>query len=178
MIRRCEERDRAAILEIVNDAAHAYKGVIPDDCWHEPYMSADELRSEIGSGIEFWADEVGGLMRGVMGLQQVGDVTLIRHTYVRSADQGHGIGGALLEHLRHLTVRPMLVGTWRDASWAVRFYERRGFQVVPREQVPALLRRYWSVPERQIAASVVLADERWRRGLARGAWPEDPGAIL
>lgn len=160
VIRRCEERDRAAILAVVNDAARAYKGVIPEDYWHEPYMSEEELRSEIGSGIEFWADEDGGVMRGVMGLQHVGDVSLIRHAYVRTADQGHGIGGALLEHLRHLTVRPVLVGTWRDAAWAIRFYEHRGFRVVPSEQTRALLLRYWNVPEQQIAASVVLAHGR------------------
>lgn len=123
-------------------------------------MSRDELRSEIDAGVEFWGYEAGRRLRGVMGIEHVDDVALIRHAYVRTADQRRGIGGALLAHLRHVTTRPMLVGTWRDASWAVTFYERRGFRLVPAEETPALLRRYWTVPEEQIAASVVLADER------------------
>lgn len=161
MIRRCEDLELGTVLEIVNDAARAYRGVIPDDRWHEPYMSGDELRAEIEAGVEFWAYEEDGRLRGVMGLQHVDDVTLIRHAYVRTTDQRRGIGGALLAHVRWLTTGPLLVGTWRDASWAVAFYERRGFRLVPDDETPALLRRYWTVPDAQIAASVVLGDERW-----------------
>ena len=158
MIRRCDEHDFEAIHSIVNEAARAYDGVIPADCWHEPYMPRKELRREIDAGVVFWGYAEEGVLSGVMGIQDVQDVTLIRHAYVRRAAQGRGIGSALLQALRAQTARPVLVGTWADATWAVRFYERHGFRLVSPEQKDSLLRRYWTVVERQIETSVVLVD--------------------
>ncbi len=168
MIRRCAETDFEAILAVINDAARAYDGVIPADRYHEPYMPAEELRGEIEAGVEFWAWEEGGAVLGTMGIQDVKDVALIRHAYVRSADQGRGIGGRLLEGLRGQTARPLLVGTWADAVWAIRFYEKHGFELAPAEEKAALLRRYWSVPKRQIETSVVLAESGWLAGAGAG----------
>jgi GNAT superfamily N-acetyltransferase len=170
MIRHCEEADFETILAIVNEAARAYDGVIPADRYHEPYMPAAELRGEIDAGVEFWAWEEAGTLRGVMGVQDVKDVTLIRHAYVRPADQGRGIGARLLAHLRAQTTRPLMIGTWADAAWAIRFYEKHGFERTSAEQKAALLRRYWSVPERQIETSVVLAEPGWlaRAGASGG----------
>ena len=136
---------------MINDAARAYDGVIP----------AEELRGEIEAGVEFWAWEEHGAVLGIMGVQGVKDVALIRHAYVRNADQGRGIGGRLLEGLRGQTARPLLVGTWADAVWAIRFYEKHGFELTPAEEKAALLRCYWSVPKRQIETSVVLAERGW-----------------
>ncbi len=161
MIRRCEDHEFEAIYAIVNDAAEAYRGVIPADRWHEPYMSRDELRHELAAGVVFWGYEEGGELVGVMGLQPVGDVTLIRHAYVRTARRNQGIGGQLLSHLRCQTSRPILVGTWAAATWAVRFYEKHGFRLVTPAEKDRLLQRYWSIPPRQVETSVVLADARW-----------------
>jgi GNAT superfamily N-acetyltransferase len=161
VIRRCLDADFEAIYIIVNEAAQVYRGVIPTDCWREPYMARDELRSEIGDGVVFWGYEENGDLLGVMGIQSVKDVSLIRHAYVRSSDQNHGIGSKLLSHLRSLTNRPILVGTWKDATWAVRFYRKHGFKLVPKETKDRLLREYWSISDRQIETSVVLADDRW-----------------
>ena len=161
MIRRCDEQDFEAIYEIVNDAATAYRGVIPADCWAEPYMSRKELRAEIGAGVAFWGYEQDGALAGVMGIQRVRDVTLIRHAYVRSDSQRRGIGLALLESLHGQTDRPVLIGTWADAGWAIRFYERQGFRLVSPQEKDRLLRRYWTVNERQIETSVVLAGPAW-----------------
>jgi GNAT superfamily N-acetyltransferase len=159
-IRPCRDDERAAILALVNAAAEAYRGVIPADRWHEPYMAADELGREIAAGVAFWAYEDEGALAGVMGAQPVGDVELIRHAYVAPARQGRGIGGALLEHLVQRGTRRLLVGTWAAAEWAIRFYRRHGFEPVPPEEAAALLRRYWSIPERQIETSVVLIRSR------------------
>jgi GNAT superfamily N-acetyltransferase len=156
-IRPCRDDERATILQIVNAAAEAYRGVIPDDCWHEPYMSSDELEREIAAGVAFWGYECDGALVGVMGIQPVRDVHLIRHAYVRPDSQRRGIGAALLKHLRDLSERRMLVGTWAAAEWAIRFYRRHGFELVPDERRNALLETYWRVPERQIETSVVLA---------------------
>lgn len=156
-IRACLDDDRGAILAIVNAAAEAYRGVIPDDRWHDPYMSADELDAEIAADVEFWGYEADGELVGVMGIQPVRDVVLIRHAYVVPARQGEGIGRALLDHLRAMTDRPILIGTWSSAEWAIRFYERNGFELVSEERKSELLRKYWSIPERQIETSVVLA---------------------
>jgi GNAT superfamily N-acetyltransferase len=157
-IRRCRDEERTAILAIVNAAAEAYRGVIPADRWHEPYMDAAELDAEIDAGVVFWGYEADGALLGVMGIQSVGDVTLIRHAYVLPGSQGGGIGGALLRHLRRQSAGQVLVGTWAAAEWAVRFYRRTGFEIVAPERSAELLRTYWTIPERQIAASVVLAD--------------------
>lgn len=145
------------LLRIVNNAAVAYRGVIPDDCWHEPYMSPEELTAEIEAGVRFTGCFLSGALVGVMGVQQVHNVRLIRHAYVLTEQQGHGIGSKLLEHLRSPKQCPMLIGTWAAASWAIRFYERHGFGLVPRETIAPLLQAYWNVPERQVEASVVLA---------------------
>lgn len=161
MIRRCEETDFDAIYEIINEAAEVYKGIIPADRWKEPYMPRDELRHEIDADVQFWGYEEGGELLGVMGIQDVLDVTLIRHAYVRTAQQKKGIGGKLLSHLRTLTSRPILLGTWADATWAIRFYEKHGFRLVTPEEKDRLLRKYWSIPDRQIETSVVLVEESW-----------------
>jgi len=161
VIRPCRDADFEAVFEIVNDAAQAYRGVIPADRWHEPYMPRQELRGEIDAGVAFWGCEEGGELLGVMGIQDVKDVTLIRHAYVRTARRREGIGGRLLAHLRTLTARPLLMGTWAAATWAVRFYEKHGFRRVTHEEKERLLRVYWSIPVRQVETSVVLADETW-----------------
>lgn len=163
MIHRCDASEFDAIYATINDAASAYAGVIPDDVWHEPYMPAEELRREIADGVAFWGYQQGDELVGVMGLQVVQDVTLIRHAYVRTSMRNRGIGGELLRTLRSLTARPVLVGTWAAADWAIRFYEAHGFRAVSPEEKDRLLRRYWKVPPRQVETSVVLADERWRR---------------
>lgn len=164
MIRPCTLDDLDEIRVIVNDAAEAYRGVIADDCWTVPYMSAEELRHEIDDGVQFWGAVADGRLLAVMGLQQVGDVALIRHAYTRTANQGAGLGDALLACLRERTDRPVLVGTWKAATWAIAFYQRRGFRLVDAVQKDDLLRRYWSVPPRQMQESVVLADARWFEG--------------
>jgi GNAT superfamily N-acetyltransferase len=145
------------LLEIVNAAAEAYRGVIPADRWREPYMDAAELDREIASGVEFWGCEARGRLAGVMGIQAVRDVDLIRHAYVRPDVQGEGVGRRLLEHLLASAERPLLVGTWAAAEWAIRFYRRNGFEPVTTEQKNRLLSTYWSIPERQVETSVVLA---------------------
>ncbi len=161
MICPCNENDFAEILKIVNDAAQAYKGVIPEDCWKEPYMPEDELRREIEAGIVFWGKEEKGRLIGVMGLQNVQDVTLIRHAYVRTAERNKGVGKELLAFLLKMTDRPVLIGTWADAVWAIHFYEKHGFCLVTPEEKNRLLRKYWSISKRQIETSVVLADSKW-----------------
>jgi GNAT superfamily N-acetyltransferase len=156
-IRPCRENERDAILAIVNAAAEAYRGVIPADRWHEPYMPAGELDGELAAGVRFWGYEADGELVGVMGIQPVRDVDLIRHAYVAPASQGRGIGGALLRHLLDGAERQVLVGTWAAAEWAIRFYRGHGFEEVAPERAAELLREYWSIPERQISTSVVLA---------------------
>ena len=156
-IRTCRADERDAILAIVNAAAEAYRGVIPADRWHEPYMPAGELDGELAAGVEFWGYEDGGELIGVMGIQPVRDVQLIRHAYVAPGSQSRGIGGALLGHLESRTSERMLVGTWAAAEWAIGFYRRHGFELVGPERHAELLREYWSIPERQIATSIVLA---------------------
>jgi GNAT superfamily N-acetyltransferase len=159
-IRPCRDHERATILAIVNAAAKAYRGVIPPDRWHEPYMPAGELDAELAAGVGFSGYEDGGELLGVMGIQTVRDVELIRHAYVAPYAQRGGIGAALLEELTSGATRPLLVGTWADAEWAIRFYARHGFEQLPPERSAELLRDYWSIPERQIETSVVLAYER------------------
>ena len=143
----------------MNEAAEAYRNAIPVDCWHEPYMPMQQLDSEIAAGVRFWGYESEGELIGVMGIQKVLDVDLIRHAYVVSNQQGRGVGSALIKHIQNLATRPMLVGTWADARWAIRFYERHGFRLVTPAEKEVLLRRYWSIPDRQIETSVVLASD-------------------
>jgi N-acetylglutamate synthase-like GNAT family acetyltransferase len=156
IIRRSEQADFADILAIVNDAARAYRGVIPADCWHEPYMSRDELETEITEGVVFWVADQEGDLAGVMGIQDKGDVALVRHAYVASTTQRNGVGTKLLRHLETIVDKPILIGTWAAATWAIEFYRRNGFTVVPSDEKDQLLRTYWSIPARQIETSVVL----------------------
>lgn len=160
-IRKSAAEDFTAILAIVNDAAQAYRGVIPQDRWHDPYMSAAELAREIADGIAFWVAEDDDHLLGLMGIQDKGEVALVRHAYVAPAHQRKGIGAGLLRHVGSLAGKPILIGTWADASWAIDFYRRNGFTVVSKEDKDRLLRTYWSIPIRQIETSVVLADGRW-----------------
>jgi GNAT superfamily N-acetyltransferase len=154
--RRCREDEHPALLDIINLAAQKYRGVIPDDRWHEPYMNAEELASEIAAGIEFWGAEVNTSLVGVMGVQEVLDVDLIRHAYVLPAFQRKGVGGLLLSELCSRSSRTILIGTWAAASWAIGFYQRHGFELVGADETKRLLKKYWSIPERQIETSVVL----------------------
>ncbi|MEJ2254778.1 MAG: GNAT family N-acetyltransferase [Nitrospirota bacterium] len=157
-IRQCDAADFEAVLEIINDASRAYKDVIPADRWKEPYMPREELSHEIDEGVVFWGYEEQGELLGVMGVQDVEDVTLIRHAYVRTAWRNRGIGGRLLSFLRKRISRPILIGTWADAAWAIGFYQKHGFTVVSPEEKERLLRKYWNIPERQVETSVVLRE--------------------
>jgi GNAT superfamily N-acetyltransferase len=162
MITRCEPKDFNIIHEIINDAASAYRGIIPADRWHEPYMSEKELSQQIADGIQFWKYTEGDIILGVMGIQFKGDVTLIRHAYVRTTQRNKGIGGQLLKHLYKISDTPVLIGTWAAATWAIEFYEKHGFRVVSDAEKNILLRKYWTIPERQVETSVVLADKNWK----------------
>jgi GNAT superfamily N-acetyltransferase len=162
MIRRCEDRDSEVIWTIINDGAQAYKGVIPADQWTEPYMSREKMQHEISDGVVFWGFEDGRELVGVMGIQKVQDVTLIRHAYVRTKWRNRGIGAQLLSHLRGLTKDCILIGTWADAVWAIRFYEKHGFRMVGLAEKDRLLRKYWKISVRQRERSVALADAKWR----------------
>jgi GNAT superfamily N-acetyltransferase len=171
MIRRCRSNDILAVLSIINGAAIAYKGVIPGDRWHEPYMPLEELETEISRGVIFWGYFHHDMLTGVMGIQDAIDVTLIRHAYVKTEMQNRGIGTALLRHLEKLTDRPILIGTWKAAEWAIKFYKRNGFTLVTETEKNTLLRKYWTIPDRQVETSVVLADEKWlseRREISSG----------
>jgi GNAT superfamily N-acetyltransferase len=164
MIRLCTTQDFDQINVIINDGAQAYKGIIPADRFTDPYMSGDHLQHEIASGVIFYGYEDPqhpATLVGAMGIQHVHDVTLIRHAYVRTTHQKHGVGSALLAHLRELTDKPILIGTWADAGWAINFYQRHGFRKVTQDEKNLLLKRYWSIPERQVETSVVLADSKW-----------------
>jgi len=163
MIRKCYSKDFGAIYEIINDAAQAYKGLIPEDCWKEPYMSEEELWHEIKQGVRFWGYEEKNELVGVMGIQDVKDVTLIRHAYVRTQNRNRGIGSKLLSFLRRKINRPILIGAWKAATWAVKFYEKHGFKLVTEKEKDILLRKYWSIPLRQIETSVVLKEKKSKR---------------
>ncbi len=168
MIRPCIDADFETILHTINDGAEVYRGVIPPDRLPSPYMSAESLRHEIAARVEFFVDTEDGAVLGVMGIQSVQDVMLIRHAYVRTASQNRGVGGRLLAHLHSTTAKPVLMGAWADATWAIRFYQRHGFRVVGPQTKVRLLRTYWTVPERQVQTSVVLADATW--------WHNQPSA--
>jgi N-acetylglutamate synthase-like GNAT family acetyltransferase len=161
MIRKCKPKDFKAIYNIINDAAGAYKGIIPSDRWKYPYMPEDELKHEIDEGVIFWGYEEDGKLIGVMGIQEVRDVTLIRHAYVTTGRRNQGVGSSLLQSLLKKTVKPVLIGTWADAHWAIRFYEKHGFRLVSNDEKNMLLKRYWEIPERQVETSVVLVDEKY-----------------
>jgi len=161
MIRKCTDSDFEMILEIINEAAQAYKGVIPVDRWHEPYMSREELKHEIEDQVCFWGFEEEDALVGVMGIQDKGDVTLIRHAYVRSNKKKQGIGTRLLCFLESTTEKPILIGTWADATWAIAFYKKNGYRLLPEEEKNRLLSKYWTIPKRQVVTSVVLANKRW-----------------
>ena len=164
MIRDAAPGDVAAIHAVINDGASAYRGVIPADRWHEPYMPLEELEAELAAGVRFSCFVEDGEVQGVMGVQDKGPVVLIRHAYVRTAARRRGIGGRLLAHLVQQEARPILIGTWKAARWAIDFYERHGFRVLPDAQARALLETYWRVPARQMETSVVLADRRFVEG--------------
>ena len=161
MICKCDQKDFSEIYEIINDAAIAYRGIIPADRWHEPYMAEEELKKQIDEGVQFWSYAEDGKIIGVMGIQFKGDVTLIRHAYVRTTERNKGIGRKLLEHLCAISVTPILIGTWADAKWAIGFYQKQGFRLLPTEEKNNLLRKYWTIPVRQIETSVVLASSDW-----------------
>lgn len=163
----CGPADTETICEIINESAMAYKGVIPADCWHEPYMPLPELRSEITKGVRFYGFKIDGQLVGVMGIQDVKDVTLIRHAYIRTKQRSQGIGRQLLEFVTSLTSKPILIGAWAAASWAVRFYQNNGFTLVDEVEKEVLLRTYWTISTRQLETSVVVVDQRWMNGAAR-----------
>ena len=162
MIRICTEQDLAALHSIINDAAQAYKGVIPADRWHEPYMPMPELEREFRDGMRFWGLESDGELVGAMGIQDKGDVDLIRHAYVRTSRRNQGAGTRLLRHIEGTTRKPILVGTWADASWAIRFYRKNGYRALSRDDTERLLGKYWKIPPRQVATSIVLANAAWQ----------------
>ncbi|MFH2067202.1 MAG: GNAT family N-acetyltransferase [Pseudomonadota bacterium] len=161
MIRQCTEEDFQEIYNIINDSAQAYRGVIPEDRWHDPYMSREKLSLEIQDGIAFWGDEQNGQITGIMGIQDKGEVTLIRHAYVRTSMRSRGVGTRLMQHLEPLTENPILIGTWADAVWAISFYQKNGYKLVNREEKNRLLKKFWNIPDRQVETSVVLADRKW-----------------
>ncbi len=161
MIRKCTKDDLTMMYAIINDAAQAYEGVIPDDRWQDPYMPLDELKHEIEEGIVFWGIEEDGNLVGVMGIQDRGNVVLIRHAYVQTKRRNNGIGTQLLQHLEGMTKKPILIGTWANATWAIRFYERNGYYLLSRSETERLLQQYWNIPERQVVTSVVLANPTW-----------------
>ena len=156
MISQCTDEELPLVNTIINESAQAYQGIIPVDRWHEPYMSMEEMNAEIAKGVCFYGHYLDGDLVGVMGLQDVKDVTLIRHAYVLTKFRSRGIGRQMLEHLKQLTTRSILIGTWRAATWAIEFYQKNGFRLVDEEEKNRLLKTYWTVPERQIEESVVL----------------------
>jgi len=161
MIREATANDLDAIFEVINDAALAYKGIIPADRWHEPYMSMEELRTQIEEGVKFFCFTARGKICGVMGIQDKTEVKLIRHAYVRSAERKKGIGSELILELLKYSTTPVLVGTWKAAHWAIHFYENHGFVQVGEEEKITLLRKYWNIPDRQVETSVVLVDKKY-----------------
>ncbi|HMJ67923.1 MAG TPA: GNAT family N-acetyltransferase [Cyclobacteriaceae bacterium] len=162
MLEKCRPEDLHDIYTIINDAASAYKGVIPGDRWHDPYMPPEELTRQVEEGVIFWGYKEGDTTIGVMGLQDRGDVTLIRHAYVRTSHRNKGIGGKLLQYLTTLTSKPVLIGTWADATWAVDFYKKHGFRLITGAEKDRLLKKYWNIPQRQVETSVVLANADWK----------------
>ena len=169
MIRPCAVHDFEKIWTIINDGASAYRGVIPADCLKNPYMAKSELEHEMNDGVVFWGYEHSDNLIGVMGIQELGEVTLIRHAYVCTTAQRQGVGGKLLSHLCHLANHPLLIGTWADAKWAIEFYEKHGFELVSPQRKDRLLARYWKISPRQAETSVILASPEWRELEAKTA---------
>ena len=161
MIHKCVSENFREVFEVINDGASAYKGIIPQDRWHEPYMTEEELLAQVNQGVEFWVYTDNNRITGVMGIQGKEDVTLIRHAYVRTAERNKGIGSRLLKHLLAIADGPVLIGTWVAANWAIDFYKKHGFRLLPGEEKDRLLRKYWNIPDRQIETSVVLAGPTW-----------------
>jgi len=168
MIRKATDADFEEIFNIINDAAMAYKGVIPPDRWHEPYMTREELRGQIEEGVQFSCYVEDNQLIGVMGVQDKADVVLIRHAYVRTKQRKKGIGTLLLQELIEDAKKPILIGTWKAAEWAIRFYEKNGFLLLGEEEKDRLLKKYWAIPDRQVETSVVLADAAYKRSLTQG----------
>jgi N-acetylglutamate synthase-like GNAT family acetyltransferase len=163
VIRPCAAQEFETIWTIVNDGARAYRGIVPADCLKDPYMAKSELEHEMKDGVVFWGYENSGELIGVMGIQDVGEVTLIRHAYIRTSVQRRGIGGKLLSHLRKLAKNPLLIGTWANATWAIEFYEKHGFELLPAKHKDHLIPKYWKISQRQAEISVVLASLEWLR---------------
>ncbi|RJQ79504.1 MAG: N-acetyltransferase [Desulfobacteraceae bacterium] len=161
VLRPCEPNDFEDIYTIINDGAQAYKGVIPADRWHDPYMSRPDLEGEIQDNVLFWGIEQRGRLTAVMGIQDKGEVNLIRHAYVRTQCHRQGLGSRLLTCLAGMTAKPILIGTWADARWAVSFYQKHGYVLLEEEEKERVLKKYWRIPPRQVETSVVLADPRW-----------------
>lgn len=161
MIRKGTADDFEEIFAIINDAAIAYKGVIPADRWHEPYMSKEELQAQIEDGVRFSCYVDNDEIIGVMGIQDKAEVKLIRHAYVKTKQRNKGIGALLLQELIKDATQPILIGTWKAAAWAIRFYEKHGFRLVGEEEKNRLLKKYWAIPDRQVETSVVLVDEKY-----------------
>ena len=164
-IRPAIDEDFEEIFSVINDAAIAYKGIIPPDRWHEPYMTKEELQAQIASGVRFSCYVEDDEIIGVMGIQDRQEVLLIRHAYVRTTQRGKGIGTILLAELIKDSPKPILIGTWKAAEWAIHFYEKNGFCLVGEEEKNRLLRKYWAIPDRQVETSVVLADERYKASM-------------
>ncbi|MDP6770901.1 MAG: GNAT family N-acetyltransferase [Anaerolineales bacterium] len=161
MIKRCLDVELETVLAVINDAAQAYYGVIPQDAWHEPYMARDELKSDIRAGVQFWGYYVKECLVGVMGVQDIQDVTLIRHAYVRTSERRSGVGTKLIKYLDECCNKPILIGTWADATWAIEFYKKNGYRLILGDERGMLLEKYWTVPTKQASASVVLANAKW-----------------
>ena len=157
MIRKYTKIDSYKILHIINDAAKKYKGIIPDDCWHEPYMSEQELIDEFNDEVRMYGYHDNNKLIGVIGIQEVQDIILIRHAYTLTSYQNKGTGSAMLEYLLKKSQNSrLLVGTWKNATWAIRFYEKFGFILHTKDQSTLLLKKYWKIPSKQIKNSVVL----------------------
>jgi len=165
MIRKATDEDFEEIFNIINDAAIAYKGVIPPDRWHEPYMAREELQAQIDDGVRFSCYVDDNEIIGVMGVQDKADVALIRHAYVRTIQRKKGVGSLLLQELIKDAKKPILIGTWKAADWAIRFYEKHGFRLVEEEEKDRLLKKYWAIPDRQVETSVVLVDGKYKRSI-------------
>jgi GNAT superfamily N-acetyltransferase len=161
MIHLATEKEFDEIYDTINDGAIAYKGVIPQDRWHEPYMTREELRKQINEDVRFFCYREGTKVVGVMGIQDKREVELIRHAYVATSHRKKGIGTILLRELIKNSEKPVLIGTWKAAQWAINFYEKHGFSLVSEEEKESLLRKYWDIPDRQVEESVVLADNKY-----------------